>query len=107
MFKLPVGFGQIRHGGPADLLVVKDNHRAPATALLENYPELVMVRGRVRLVSSELARLCPPAILKPLHPLVVEGRATYFVAEPIPSLLDETKRALQEPPRLAGKAIAA
>jgi cytosine/adenosine deaminase-related metal-dependent hydrolase len=107
MFKLPVGFGQICHGGPADLLVIKDNGRAPATELLENYPELVVVRGRVQLVSSKLARFCPPEILKPLHPLEVENRTTYMVAEPVSSLLNETKKALQESPRLAGKAIAA
>ncbi len=107
MFKLPVGFGQILHGGPADLLIVKDNGRAPATALLESYPELVIVRGRVHLVSSELARLCPPDMLRSLHRLEVEGRATYLVAEPMPSLLNETRKALQEHPRLAGKAIAA
>jgi cytosine/adenosine deaminase-related metal-dependent hydrolase len=107
MFKLPVGFGQICNGGPADLLVIKDNGRAPATALLENYPELVIVRGRVQLVSSELAPRCPPDVLKSLHPLEVEGRGVYMVAEPVASLLNETKRAVEEPLRLAGKAIAA
>jgi cytosine/adenosine deaminase-related metal-dependent hydrolase len=107
IFRLAAGFGRICHGGPADLLVVKDNGRAPATALLERYPELVVVRGRVHLVSSELAPLCPPEILESLHPLEVEGRATYMVAESVSSLLKETKRALEESPRLAGKAIAA
>jgi len=88
-------------------LVVKDNGQAPATALLENYPELVIVRGSVCLVSSELERRCPPGILKPLHSLDVEGRATYRISQPVSSLLNETKRCLQEQPRLAGKAIAA
>ncbi len=107
IFKLPVGFGRICHGGPADLLVIKDNGRAPAKALLESYPELVIVRGRIQLISSELAPLCPPDVLKSLYPLEVEGRATYMVTEPVSSLLQETKRALEEMPRLAGKAIAA
>jgi cytosine/adenosine deaminase-related metal-dependent hydrolase len=107
MFRLPTGFGQISHGGPADLLVIKDSGQPPATALLENLPELVIVRGRVRLVSSEFAPRCPLGILKSLRPLEVEGRATYRIAEPVSSLVNETRKFLQEAPRLAGKAIAA
>lgn len=107
MFRLPAGFGQISHGGPADLLVIKDKGQSPAIALLQNYPELVVVRGRVHLVSSELARRCPPEILKSLHSLDVEGRPSYKIAQPVSSLLNETRGFLQETPRLAGKAIAA
>ena len=107
IFRLPTGFGRICHGGPADLLIVRDSGQTPATTLLEAYPELVIVRGRVQLVSAEFARRCPPSILKSLQPLEVDGRGRYLVSEHIPSLLNETKEALRQNPRLAGKAIAA
>jgi cytosine/adenosine deaminase-related metal-dependent hydrolase len=107
MFKLRNGFGRICHRGPADLLVMHDRGQTPAKTLLESYPQLVIVGGRVHLVSSEFARSCPSTILKSLQPLEVEGRGLYFVSGSMSSLLNETKRALQQPPRLAGKAIAA
>jgi hypothetical protein len=86
---------------------VRDGGQTPALTLLENLPQLVIVRGRVQLVSVETARLCPPEILKPLRPIDVEGRGRYLVSGDIASLTNETKRALQQPPRLAGRAIAA
>jgi hypothetical protein len=107
MFKLPAGFGNIRHNGPADLLVIRDTGQTPGVTLLENYPELILVGGRIQLASVEFARLCPPRTLKSLQPLQVEGRGRYLVAANISSLLHETTRSLQESPRLAGKAIAA
>jgi cytosine/adenosine deaminase-related metal-dependent hydrolase len=107
MFKLPAGFGRICDGGPADLLVMSDGGRTPAMTLLENYPQLVLVRGRVQLASMEFARLCPPSILRSLQPLEVEGRGRYLVSAPISRLLKETYKALQQAPRLAGKAVSA
>jgi len=107
MLKLPVGFGQICDGGPADLLVMRDRGQTPAITLLESYPELVIIGGRIQLVSSDFARLCPRSILKDLQPLKVEGRDRYLVSGDISSLLNETTRALEDAPRLAGKAIAA
>ena len=107
MFKLPAGFGQVCDDGPADLLILRDSGQTPAITLLENYPELVVVAGRIQLMSSRLAQLCPPAILKSFQSFEVEGRGRYLVFGDISSLLKETTRALQEFPRLAGKAIAA
>ena len=107
MFQLAAGFGQICHSGPADLLIMRDSGQTPAMTLLEGNPQLVIVAGRVQLVSSDFARLCQPSILKPLQPLEVEGRGRYLVRGSNSFLLNETKRALQDSPRLAGKALAA
>ncbi|MGI9074967.1 MAG: amidohydrolase family protein [Bryobacteraceae bacterium] len=107
MFRLRNGFGRICHGGPADLLIVRDTGQTPATTLLKTYPEVVIVRGRVQLASAEFARRCPSRILKSLHPLEVEGRGRYMVSEHVSSLLNETEEALRQNPRLAGKAVAA
>lgn len=107
VFKLPHGFGQVCHGGPADLLIMRDRGSTPAVTLLENFPQLVIVGGRVQLASVEIAPLCPSDLLEPLRPIYVEGRGRYLVCGDIVSLIEESKRALQEPPRLAGKAVAA
>jgi hypothetical protein len=107
MLKLPAGFGQVCNGGPADLLAMRDSGQTPANTLPENYPQLVVVDSRIRLVSSDFSRLCSTSILKSLQPLEVEGRDRYLISDDISSLLNETTRALEDAPRLAGKAIAA
>jgi cytosine/adenosine deaminase-related metal-dependent hydrolase len=107
MFRLPSGFGKIHHDGPADLIAVKDTRQTPAMTLLHNCPELVMVGGRIQLISSEMAKLCPGSILELLQPLEIEGRGAYMVAADISSMLKQTTSVLQQPPRLAGKALAA
>jgi cytosine/adenosine deaminase-related metal-dependent hydrolase len=107
MFKLPSGFGRICNGGPADLLVIRDTGTLPAVALLESYPELVLVKGQIRLVSAGLAERCPPEVMDSLEAIEVEGRGIYFVAAPVSTMLKQTKRLLQRPARLAGKEIAA
>jgi cytosine/adenosine deaminase-related metal-dependent hydrolase len=107
IFKLPAGFGQICDGGPADFLVMNDSGQTPAMTLLENDPQLVMIRGRVQLISSEIARRCPLSMLQSLQPIELEGRGRYLVSSDVSHLLDETKRALQPPVRLAGKAVGA
>jgi cytosine/adenosine deaminase-related metal-dependent hydrolase len=107
IFNLPTGFGQICHGGPADLIVMRDRGHTPAMTLLEDYPLLVIVRGRIHLVSSEFAHRCPSRLLGSLQPLDMEGRGRYLVAARVSSLWNTTTQALQQPLRLAGKAIAA
>lgn len=107
VLKLPAGFGHLRHDGPADLLVLKDKGQSPAETLLNSYPELVMVRGRIQLASHDLVALCPPNALGSLQQLYVTGRGTYMVAAPISAMLHQTKEVLQQPVRLAGKAVAA
>jgi cytosine/adenosine deaminase-related metal-dependent hydrolase len=107
MFKLPEGFGQIYDRGPADLVVMRDSGKTPAMTLLDSYPKLVIVRGRIQLVSLEFAKRCSPEILQSLQPLEVEGRDRYLVSGGVCSLLRETAKVLQQTVRLAGKAVAA
>ena len=107
MLNLQAGFGKICHGGPADLVIMPDTKVTPAAALLKHYPEIVIVRGRIHLISFDFARGCPPNFLKSLQPLQVEGRGRYWVAEDVASLLSETSPALKQNVRLAGKAVAA
>jgi adenine deaminase len=108
MFDLPAGFGTIADGGPADFLVMKDNGHTPAVTLLESNPELVAVRGRVHLITEELAKACRTDLLAlQLQQIDVEGRGKYWIAAPVSEMLRQTKQALPGLTRLAGKAIAA
>jgi hypothetical protein len=106
ILRLPPGFGQICHMGPADLLALKDKGQTPGEALLSQPPELILKAGRIQLVSADLVPICPPAELASLHKIHVTGRGTYMVAAPISPMLPQTKEVLQLPLMLAGKAVA-
>jgi len=72
ILRLPGGFGEIAPGGPADLIAIADERRAPAEALMRaKRPELVVVAGKIKLSTWPTARL---------HPLHVNGRGKMFVA---------------------------
>lgn len=106
ILKLPTGFGKICDGGPADLLVMRDSGETPAKTLLENRPELIVIAGRIQLMSLDCARSCPPDLSNSLQQIEVEGRGRYLISGDVSSLVAETIRTLQDIPRLAGKAIA-
>jgi cytosine/adenosine deaminase-related metal-dependent hydrolase len=107
MLKLPGGYGCITHGGPADFVLMKDNGLTPAEALLKQYPELVMVDGRVVVASAEFVRARKIGAMASLRPIQMQGRGRYLCPTHVRSLLPMTQNMLGEVPRLAGKAIAA
>jgi cytosine/adenosine deaminase-related metal-dependent hydrolase len=107
ILKLPRGFGSLREHGPADLLVMRDTGLTPAETLIFEKPELVIVRGRVVLVSSDLIAHCMHTLSAPLHEIEVEGRRRYFLDYDVSDLFLKTKRVLDAELRLAGKAVAA
>jgi cytosine/adenosine deaminase-related metal-dependent hydrolase len=107
VLKMPARFGRICHGGPADLLVLKDDGETPARALLSKHPHLVIVKGRTVLASDDFVDNSRPMSLNRLSALDVEGRGRYWIALDVRSLVNETKKALHGDLRLAGKAIAA
>jgi len=99
VLRLNDGEGTIREGGVADLVVVADHDQSPAEALQRMRPEMVIVRGKVRLVS--------PSFLNTTewHPINVEGRGNWFTDVNLPSLHDETLRVLGPEYRLAGRRV--
>jgi cytosine/adenosine deaminase-related metal-dependent hydrolase len=108
ILKMPFGFGRICHAGPADLLVIEDDGEIPAGSLLSKYPQLVFVKGRPVLASSNFAeKYYPSAPSRGFFALQVERRGLYLIALNAPSLVHETKKVLHDDLRLAGKAIAA
>jgi cytosine/adenosine deaminase-related metal-dependent hydrolase len=107
ILKLPRGFGSLREHGPADLLVMRDRGMTPAETLIVGKPELVIVRGRVVLVSADLIARCMHALSTPLHEIEVEGRGRFFLDYDVADLFLKTRRVLNAELRLAGKAVAA
>jgi cytosine/adenosine deaminase-related metal-dependent hydrolase len=99
VLRLNDGQGAIRQGGVADLVIVEDHGQSPAEALQRMQPEMVMVRGKVRLVSPRFVNTGE------WHPINVEGRGNWFTDVNLPSLHEETARALGSEYRLAGKRI--
>ena len=99
VLRLNDGEGTIREGGVADVVVVEDHGQSPAEALQRMRPEIVMIRGKVRLVSPRFVDA------DDWHPVNVEGRGNWFTDVNLLSLHEETIRVLGPDYRLAGRRI--
>jgi cytosine/adenosine deaminase-related metal-dependent hydrolase len=105
VLRLNDGEGTIREGGVADLVVVEDRGQSPAEALQRMHPEMVMVRGKARLVSPRLLDRTSVFDASGWHAVNVEGRGKWFTDVNLPSLHEETVRVLGPEYRLAGRRI--
>jgi cytosine/adenosine deaminase-related metal-dependent hydrolase len=106
VLRLPDGAGRIQPGGAADLLAVPDTRRPPSSALLAcATPRLVVVGGRIQLISCDLARQLPASALRGLRPLTVEGRETVLVKADVSRLYARAAGPLGDGVRLAGRRI--
>lgn len=105
VLRLNDGEGTIREGGVADLVVVEDRGQSPAEASQRMQPEMVMVRGKVRLVSPRLLERTSAVDAGGGHAVSVEGRGKWFTDVNLPSLHEETVRVLGPEYRLAGRRI--
>ena len=99
VLRLSNGEGTIREGGVADLVVVEDHGQSPAEALQGMRPEMVMVRGKVRLASPRFLNASD------WHAINIEGRGNWFTDVNLPSLHEETVCALGPEYRLAGRRV--
>ena len=89
---------------PHDYAVFRDIGASPAETLLEGAgPEMVIVNGRVKLVSPSLADRVGKACDR-FSPLAVEGRGTVLVDADISGLYRRAARVLGEV-KLAGRAV--
>ena len=105
VLRLRDGEGTIREGGVADLVVVEDHGQSAAQALQQMRPEMVMVRGKVRLVSPRLLDRTFALDAGEWHPVNVEGRGRWFTNVNLASLHEQTVRVLGPEYRLAGRRI--
>ena len=105
VLRLQAGEGALRDAGIADLLVVSDNGQTPAEALVSMHPHLVMVGGRIKLVSPEMARHLGLKELPGFEQIQVEDRGRWFIDYPVSALLERTATYLGHDFRLAGKRV--
>ena len=105
VLQLKDGQGTIRHGGVADLLVVEDRGQTPARALEHMRPEMVVVRGNIRLVSPRLREAISHVDGSVINPVSVEGRGDWFTNVQMSDPHEEAARLLGPEYRLAGRRV--
>lgn len=105
LLRLRDGQGKIREDSVADLIAAPDRGQTPADALAEMTLQLVIVRGKIRLIAPQLLDRMSGVNCPPLHSIRLEGRGCWFTDVEAPSLHEETKRALGPDYRLAGKRV--
>jgi hypothetical protein len=102
VLRLSDGEGQIRVGGVADMIVVRDDARSPAQTLLDlRRIEMAIVGGRIRLVSDRFARFAETSF----QSITVEGRGRVWIDADLSGLYRETASQLGDKFKLAGRRV--
>jgi hypothetical protein len=107
LLHLSNGEGNLRIGGLADLIAVRDTRLTPAEALLtlsHRDVELVLLGGRVQLASEEVMQRLPAGSREGLQPLAMEGIVRWIRA-PLDRLFEQTCAHLGENIFLGGKQV--
>jgi hypothetical protein len=106
ILRLGDGQGALQEGGVADLIAVRTGAATPAEALLAvRAIELVVISGRVRLVSQRLASRLPREMVSGLQPLLIEGRGRALVDADVQALYGQAAPVLGSSLRLARRAV--
>jgi cytosine/adenosine deaminase-related metal-dependent hydrolase len=88
-----------------DWIAVRTKMRTPAEALLEGAIALVIVAGRIRLISTDLARQLPSSVRRRFQLLRIENRPPVLVDADVRHLQRAAAKHLGSELRLAGKRI--
>jgi hypothetical protein len=105
VLRLRQGQGTIRKGGLADLLIVRDRGQTPGEALIDLRPELVLVSGRVKLISLPLAARLKFNDARNMHRIEVAGRGEWLIDCEVPALDAAVSWVLGKAFRLAGRKV--
>jgi cytosine/adenosine deaminase-related metal-dependent hydrolase len=105
VLRLTDGQGTIRDGGAADLVVVEYQSQSPAKALRQLRPEMVIVRGKIRLVSPRLREAISDLDDNRWNPISVQGKSHWYTNVDVPALDEKTVSVLGTGYRLAGRRI--
>ncbi len=105
IFRLPKGSGEIQEHGPADLIAIADHGQSPADALANLLPDLVMIGGRIRLLSRHLSTRNLQRHLLGMQRISVQRSGEWFVDVDVPLLHRATAAVLGPAFRLAGKCV--
>ncbi|MCU1263576.1 MAG: amidohydrolase [Bryobacterales bacterium] len=103
--RLGRGEGAIQENGVADLVAVADRGVDPAEALRELRPELVVIGGKIKLISQRLLRLLPRMCRSGLQSISLTGRGDYMVDARIARLHAVTAQILGAKFFLAGREV--
>jgi cytosine/adenosine deaminase-related metal-dependent hydrolase len=95
----------LRQRDTRDWIAVRADASAPLDALCTGSIALSVVRGRIRLISSDLAQQLTPAQRRRFQPLAVEGRAPVLVDSDVRALQRSARRHLGPVLKLAGKRV--
>ena len=102
ILRLREGAGSLVPGQPADLIALQDDRHSPCAALARaTAPAVVMINGKLKLISTALARRFPSA----LNRLHVEGRGEFLVDANVARLRRQAARAIGNDIRLAGRRV--
>lgn len=101
----PTKILRLPQSATSDWIAVRSDAKHPADALCTGSIALVFARGRIRLISPELARQLTPRERRRLQPLTVEGRAPVLVDADVRSLRRAAAKHLGCDLRLAGKLL--
>jgi cytosine/adenosine deaminase-related metal-dependent hydrolase len=99
------GEGSIREEGVADLVGVVDEGQSPAEAIANLRPEFVMVRGRIRLLSNQLANALPCSFSKGFQRIRLASHGSCYVDADLAGLYREATASVGSDLRLAGRSI--
>ena len=93
----------LRLGSRRDLVAFRDRGQSPAAALFGPPPQMVIVGGKIKLVSRPLAK----QVRRRLFPLALEGREEVLVDADVPQLYRQAARVLGPEIRLGGRRVLA
>lgn len=105
ILRLSSGEGSIQERCLADLTIVRDKQQTPAQALLDLRPELVILNGRIKLLSVEMAAQLNLGNLPGFDTIEVQGRGRYLIACRVFALAERTRKKLGNHFQLAGKQV--
>ncbi len=103
--RLDLGQGEIRERGVADLIAVEDRGQTPAQALADLHPEMVMIGGKVMLLSDRLGAHSRAHYGAGLNPISIQGRGQWLIRADVSNLYAEAARELGPEIRLAGRRV--
>jgi hypothetical protein len=105
MLCLNRGEGEIKENGVADLLVVADSGQNPAEALQDLCPSMVILGGKIQLVSENLAARIDPRLTRGFQKVTLEGCGTWLMNVNISRLRAATEAVLGPDFQLAGRPV--
>ena len=105
ILRLGESAGVLRDGAVGDLVAVQDRGQTPAEALTDFIPELVVLGGRIQLISKRLLDRASSSLTPGWHSIRLQGRGEWLTPLNIPSMLQQTRVALGTEIRVAGRSI--